>query len=144
MQKCTDQYFKPDGGGVRGLSELIILHELMLKIQKEKDLRSPPKPCEIFDLICGTSTGGIIALLLARLQVTVQEAIEIYCKLSSQIFGKPKLKAHASEGKFSATDLENLLKETIKIFGESKERNGKADPEMKLLETQATRKECRV
>lgn len=116
----------------------------MLKIQQENSLPTTPKPCEIFDLICGTSTGGIIALILGRLQVTVQEAIKIYSDVSSQIFGKPKAKAHPSEGKFSATNLENILKETIQKFGEPKEGNGKADPEMKLLKTQAATKDCRV
>jgi patatin-like phospholipase/acyl hydrolase len=43
-----------DGGGVRGLSTLVILDELMRKINPN----SPPKPCEIFDMIGGTSTGG--------------------------------------------------------------------------------------
>ena len=43
-----------DGGGVRGLSTLYILKQLMQKINPD----SPPKPCEIFDLIGGTSTGG--------------------------------------------------------------------------------------
>jgi patatin-like phospholipase/acyl hydrolase len=43
-----------DGGGVRGLSSLIILKQLMKLI----DPVSPPKPCEYFDMIGGTSTGG--------------------------------------------------------------------------------------
>jgi patatin-like phospholipase/acyl hydrolase len=43
-----------DGGGVRGLSALEILAQLMKKI----DPVSPPKPCDFFDLIGGTSTGG--------------------------------------------------------------------------------------
>jgi patatin-like phospholipase/acyl hydrolase len=43
-----------DGGGVRGLSALMILEQLMEAI----DPNSPPKPCEYFDLIGGTSTGG--------------------------------------------------------------------------------------
>jgi patatin-like phospholipase/acyl hydrolase len=43
-----------DGGGVRGLSSLIILQQLMETI----DLDSPPKPCDYFDMIGGTSTGG--------------------------------------------------------------------------------------
>lgn len=43
-----------DGGGVRGLSSLMILDQLMSLI----DPVAPPKPCEIFDMIGGTSTGG--------------------------------------------------------------------------------------
>ena len=114
----------------------------MLKIQKEKKLPAPPKPCEMFDLICGTSTGGIIALILGRLQVTVQEAIKIYCDLSSRVFGKQKTKF--SEGKFSAKNLEGIMKEAIEKFGKPKDGNDKADPGMRLLETQAATKECRV
>ena len=43
-----------DGGGVRGLSSLIILQQLMETIEPD----SPPKPCDYFDMIGGTSTGG--------------------------------------------------------------------------------------
>lgn len=43
-----------DGGGVRSLSSLIILQELMTRINPG----NPPKPCEVFDLIGGSSTGG--------------------------------------------------------------------------------------
>ncbi|KAI0544257.1 hypothetical protein F4679DRAFT_44147 [Xylaria curta] len=44
-----------DGGGVRGLASLIIINHLMKGI----DRVNPPKPCEYFDLIGGTSTGGL-------------------------------------------------------------------------------------
>jgi patatin-like phospholipase/acyl hydrolase len=43
-----------DGGGVRGLSALIILGQLVDTIDPE----TPPKPCDYFDIIGGTSTGG--------------------------------------------------------------------------------------
>jgi Patatin-like phospholipase len=43
-----------DGGGVRGLSSLMILQQLMSTIDPER----PPKPCDYFDMIGGTSTGG--------------------------------------------------------------------------------------
>ncbi len=49
-----------DGGGVRGLSTLYILKSIMDRLNHElKNSSLPPvKPCEIFDLIGGTSTGG--------------------------------------------------------------------------------------
>jgi patatin-like phospholipase/acyl hydrolase len=43
-----------DGGGLRGLSTLIILERLMDTVNSE----SPPKPCDYFNMIGGTSTGG--------------------------------------------------------------------------------------
>ena len=49
-----------DGGGVRGLSTLHILKRVMDEInrlRKEKHL-PPRRPCELFDMIGGTSTGG--------------------------------------------------------------------------------------
>src|SRR5436190_8434218 len=49
-----------DGGGVRGLSTLYILKGLMTRLNDERETQQLPhvKPCEIFDLIGGTSTGG--------------------------------------------------------------------------------------
>jgi patatin-like phospholipase/acyl hydrolase len=49
-----------DGGGIRGLSELIILQEIMRRIQHDEKLTELPRPCEYFDLIGGTSTGGYV------------------------------------------------------------------------------------
>lgn len=53
-----------DGGGVRGLSSLMILQQLMATI----DPTTPPKPCEYFDMIGGTSTGGYVVLSIALLR----------------------------------------------------------------------------
>jgi len=49
-----------DGGGVRGLSTLYILKGLMARLNYERHGANLPsvKPCELFDLIGGTSTGG--------------------------------------------------------------------------------------
>ena len=47
-----------DGGGVRGLSSLLILKNIMYSLKRRRGLRDIPKPCDIFDVIAGTSTGG--------------------------------------------------------------------------------------
>jgi patatin-like phospholipase/acyl hydrolase len=49
-----------DGGGVRGLSALYILRSIMDRLNYERDQLNldAVRPCEIFDLIGGTSTGG--------------------------------------------------------------------------------------
>ena len=44
---------------IRGLSSLIILEQLMETIDSD----SPPKPCDYFDMIGGTSTGGLVVTL---------------------------------------------------------------------------------
>ena len=50
-----------DGGGVRGLSTLYILKGLMDRLNHARPVGSPAKkPCEVFDLIGGTSTGGYV------------------------------------------------------------------------------------
>jgi patatin-like phospholipase/acyl hydrolase len=51
-----------DGGGIRGLSSLLVLQTIMHRIQVEEKLQSPPFPCEYFDLIGGTGTGGYVAI----------------------------------------------------------------------------------
>jgi patatin-like phospholipase/acyl hydrolase len=42
-----------DGGSVRGLSALMIFEQLMEAVNPD----APPKPCDYFDIIGGTSTG---------------------------------------------------------------------------------------
>ena len=55
-----------DGGGVRGLAGLMILKYMMEAI----DAQSPPKPCEVFDIIGGTSTGGQEASVFPMLRLS--------------------------------------------------------------------------
>ena len=46
-------------------------------------------PCHYFDYVSGTSTGGLIAILLGRLRMSVDEAIEEYKRLfATKLFGK--------------------------------------------------------
>lgn len=49
-----------DGGGVRGLSTLYILKSIMDRLNNGLTEEARKKPCEIFDLIGGTSTGGYV------------------------------------------------------------------------------------
>ena len=50
-----------DGGGVRGKSALLILEAIMEKVRDELGQETTPLPCEYFDLIGGTSTGGYLS-----------------------------------------------------------------------------------
>ena len=48
------------------------------------------RPCEVFDLICGTSVGGLVSILLGRLGLDCQRAIDIYKTIVSKLFGEQK------------------------------------------------------
>jgi hypothetical protein len=47
-----------DGGGIRGISSLLILQSIMECIRELCGHSETLRPCEFFDLIGGTSTGG--------------------------------------------------------------------------------------
>ncbi|KAF2147951.1 FabD/lysophospholipase-like protein, partial [Myriangium duriaei CBS 260.36] len=73
-----------DGGGFKGLSALVIIRKIMELV----DHNCPPKPCEFFRMIGGTGTGGLIAIMLGRLEMTVDECMEEYVALHATIFKK--------------------------------------------------------
>ncbi|KAL8724135.1 MAG: hypothetical protein Q9166_008122, partial [cf. Caloplaca sp. 2 TL-2023] len=109
-----------DGGGVRGLSSLIILEQLMETIDSD----SPPKPCDYFDMIGGTSTGGLIAVMLGRLELSIQECIDAYLSLSDRVFEKKRHRMTTKgniQGRFDSTELERAVKEVVTKQGLDKD-----------------------
>jgi calcium-independent phospholipase A2-gamma len=70
-----------DGGGVRGLASLYMLKQLLSHSGHDK-------PCQFFDMIAGTSTGGLIAIMLGCLNMSVDECIQAYIELMGTIFKK--------------------------------------------------------
>ncbi|KIJ30077.1 hypothetical protein M422DRAFT_187590, partial [Sphaerobolus stellatus SS14] len=100
-----------DGGGIRGMSELLILKEIMERVESQEKLSSTPLPCEYFDIIGGTSTGGIIALMLGRLRMSVVDAINCYDKLTKAVFKATQV---GRDGKFKHKVLEKVFKDVIK------------------------------
>jgi patatin-like phospholipase/acyl hydrolase len=73
-----------DGGGVRGLSSLLILQRLLHSLSEEDS--DTVKACDYFDLIVGTSTGGLIAVMLGRLQMDIDRCITEYLSLAPIVF----------------------------------------------------------
>ena len=108
-----------DGGGFRGLSSLIVLKHIMRMLVDDPDEDPVPSPCHIFDLICGTSTGGIIAILLGRLGLDCSTAIAIYKELGPRAFGEDegKMWNHILAGEqFSSVAFETFLGEVVERY----------------------------
>lgn len=70
-----------DGGGTRGMSSVTSLQGLVKAM-------GGLEASETFDIICGTSTGAIIAFLIGLRKETSREAKERYNQLIKQIFVK--------------------------------------------------------
>ena len=109
-----------DGGGIRGLSIIIILKYIMKSLNRKRGNKL--EPWQEFDMIGGTSTGGLIAIMLGRLRMSLDECEEAYKALSEQIFTPIRdavdprrvydfLKAN---GKFDEKPLERCIKDTIR------------------------------
>ncbi|KAG9087196.1 hypothetical protein FRC06_002686 [Ceratobasidium sp. 370] len=124
-----------DGGGVRGLSALIILGALMERLQRILGLSEPPNPCDHFDLIAGTGTGGIQAVLLGRLGMSVDDARNSYSKLATGVFSDKRL-INLGGPVFKTSKLEQILKAIIA------EKTG--NPHERMINPQATDNDCKV
>ncbi|KAF2201422.1 phospholipase [Delitschia confertaspora ATCC 74209] len=115
-----------DGGGIRGLSTLYILKSIMEGLnnaRKAAGLKSR-KPCEIFDLIGGTSTGGLIAIMLGHLEMSVDECIEAYNKMMKRVFEKKKNRSIMGitlkvQARFESEVLKEAISQVIREAGAS-------------------------
>ncbi|KAI9461110.1 acyl transferase/acyl hydrolase/lysophospholipase [Boletus coccyginus] len=119
MAKVRKYILSIDGGGFRALSSLIILNHVMRILVDDPDEEPIPSPCQVFDLICGTSTGGIIAILLGRLGLDCLTAITIYKDLGPRVFGRDegKMWSHILAGEqFSSTGFETFLGEVVEKY----------------------------
>lgn len=99
-----------DGGGIKGLYSAKILEQF--------EERFKCRIADYFDLICGTSTGGLIALALS-LKIPVSEVSNLYYSRGKQIFKKRSnisslVKQLFLSSKYDNKELEKALQE---MFG---------------------------
>ncbi|MFW5983369.1 MAG: CBASS cGAMP-activated phospholipase [bacterium] len=97
-----------DGGGIRGLFPAYFLSQIENSLRDEG--KDEWKIYNYFDLICGTSTGGIIAIGLG-LGMPASKIAELYNNHARDIFGKRKnFFRRILDTKHDNQILENLLK----------------------------------
>jgi uncharacterized protein len=110
------QVLSLDGGGIRGIFSAALLAGL------EKDLGRPT--LGHFDLVVGTSTGGLIAAALGA-GMTPEEIVDLYAAKRETIFPGPRRLRSVRQlvrPKYSATRLRALLREVFgsRLLGESR------------------------
>uniref|UniRef100_A0A3B4TV06 Calcium-independent phospholipase A2-gamma-like n=1 Tax=Seriola dumerili TaxID=41447 RepID=A0A3B4TV06_SERDU len=98
-----------DGGGTRGLLALQTLHKLQTLTGKRVH--------QLFDYICGVSTGAILAFMLGIFQIPLEECEEMYRKLGSDVFKQNVIvgtvKMGWSHAFYDSEIWENILKERM-------------------------------
>jgi len=108
-----------DGGGIRGIIPAMVLAEI--------ERRTGKHTCDLFDLIAGTSTGGIIALALAmpgddgKPRYQAQDLVALYEKKGEKIFSRSIWHTIEAVGnikgvKYTSEGIETVLDE---VFGET-------------------------
>ena len=99
-----------DGGGIRG----VIPAKILCDLEEEAIKKDGPEArlCDYFDLVCGTSTGGIIAIGIA-LGMTAKEILNLYMKNATKIFPKKNIITSFTKNTpfYEKKPLEELLQE---------------------------------
>lgn len=120
-----------DGGGIRGLIPAKVLAELEAELQKEEPEK---KLHEHFDLICGTSTGAILAIGIA-LGIPAKDLAKFYEDNAKVIFPRFifRFLPRKSRVFFNAIySNKKLLKKLRQVYAEA---NGGGDPLLNDLKT---------
>ncbi|XP_014870103.1 calcium-independent phospholipase A2-gamma-like isoform X1 [Poecilia latipinna] len=98
-----------DGGGTRGVVPL-----QLLKILEDETGR---KIYQLFDYICGVSTGAILAFMLGLGRVSLEECTEMYRQIGTEVFKQNPLVGTVNMGwshsYYDTATWERILQETM-------------------------------
>ena len=96
-----------DGGGTRAL--------VTIEMLKELERQTGQRVHELFDVIAGTSTGGILAAGIQE-RLTLEELEKLYLDISIHIFAKEpgwRVQLLRTGGQYRVAKLEDILKRTF-------------------------------
>ncbi|KAH8915642.1 FabD/lysophospholipase-like protein [Atractiella rhizophila] len=106
------------------------------------------RPCDFFDLICGSSGGGFIALLLGRLGLTAKQALDVYSEYGLAMFPDtgPPLKAIEAMNDANRKKASGAMEQAILRILSANSTDLSMDPKSLLLRDSDHRFEdrCRV
>jgi hypothetical protein len=119
-----------DGGGIKGISSLVIIKAIMDKIGvlEKADPAKPLKPADYFDLAGGSSTGGIVALMLFRLEMNADDAIKAYLEMGNSVFPKVSWLSRLGKGTlFDDAGLLGAIDKVVEGYGPTEDKKKKGD-----------------
>ncbi len=109
-----------DGGGSRGVATIAIIKALVDEMGVEV--------CDLFDIICGTSTGAIIAFLVGMRLESSDKAKNRYDELVEKIFVKSSLSTpmlFLTTAAYSEVPFKKIMED---ILGDHSMLDSRADP----------------
>ena len=116
-----------DGGGSRGMAAITAVKSLMDAAGNGADVS------DTFDMIVGTSTGGIIAFLVGLQRESSAKAVERYQQLIDKIFVKSALSAPLMLFTTATYDESNFMGILVDILQENSMLDSRADPAVPLV-----------
>lgn len=116
-----------DGGGSRGMAAITAVKSLMDAAGNGADVS------DTFDMIVGTSTGGIIAFLVGLQRESSAKAVERYQQLIDKIFVKSALSAPLMLFTTATYDESNFMGILVNILQENSMLDSRADPAVPLV-----------
>ncbi|KAL8708405.1 MAG: hypothetical protein Q9220_006695 [cf. Caloplaca sp. 1 TL-2023] len=80
------------------------------------------RPCDYFDLIGGTGTGGLIAIMFGRLRMTIAQCMEIFKEMTKVVFESDKMIGGLpyKSTLFKASKLEDAIRACVQEYEKQK------------------------
>ncbi|KAH8834499.1 hypothetical protein DL96DRAFT_1810754 [Flagelloscypha sp. PMI_526] len=75
-----------DGGGIRSITQALMIREMMHRVEEDHQLPSPPKVSDYFDMICGSGLGGLLAIMCGVFHMTGKQLVEEFVGLCKVLF----------------------------------------------------------
>lgn len=112
-----------DGGGIRGILPGVILSYIEEQLRTKEGTQA--RLSDYFDLMAGTSTGGILTCMYVtpgedgRPKFTATEAVDLYLKNGAKIFSIPLVRRILNwfglfDAKYPVKNIEQILHEKLK------------------------------
>jgi hypothetical protein len=101
-----------DGGGVRGIATLAYLEEIEQLLRDRHGGDPAFRLSDYFDLVCGTSTGSIIAALIA-MGFPVERIVHLYRTMIPRVFRSSRWRIGLRSPKYSHDFLARMLQEQL-------------------------------